>query len=387
MTGPLVHTTVLDLSSVGPAARAAAWLSDYGARVVKVAPLPKNSEAQITPPPHAYSGGRGTLRIQLDLKSDAGRETFLRLAEAADVVIESFRPGVVGRLGVGYDDLKSRNPRIVYCSTSGYGQTGPWSQWAGHDLNYLAVSGYLHNSERVDGGKPPIPGATVADSAGGGLHAIAAILAALVAREHSGDGSYVDVAVADGMLSLMGLQVDEHLAAGRESGPGTAPLGGRYACYEIYATADGRWLAVAAIESRFWANLCRALGLDHLVDAQYDADAQDAARAALSAAFATRPRDEWVAELAAADTCVSPVLSPAEAAAAPQFVQRGAVAAASPAGETPEFRQLAPLLAGAERRTSYDLPDRTTTDTDVVLTEAGFDDEEIARLRADGVIR
>src|SRR4029079_11627430 len=120
-------------------------------------------------------------------------------------------------------------------------QTGPWSQWAGHDLNYLAVSGYLHNSERGEGGKPPLPGATVADSAGGGLHAVAAILAALVAREHTGDGSYVDVSVADGMLSLMALQVDEHLANGRDHGPGTAPLGGRYACYDTYPRPDRRW--------------------------------------------------------------------------------------------------------------------------------------------------
>ena len=386
MTGPLARTTVLDLSSVGPAARAAAWLADYGACVIKVAPVAKDAAAQITPPAHAYSGGRGMQRIHLDLKSDAGRETFLRLAERSDVVIESFRPGVVGRLGVGYDDVKSRNPRIVYCSTSGYGQTGPWSQWAGHDLNYLAVSGYLHNSERAEGGKPPVPGATVADSAGGGLHAVAAILSALVAREHTGDGSYVDVSVADGMLSLMALQVDEHLATGRDAGPGTAPLGGRYACYDTYAAADGRWLAVAAIEPRFWANLCRLLGLDQLTDSQYDADAQDDIRAALATRFATKTRDEWVAELAPADTCVAPVLSPAEAASAEQFTERGAVATAHPATGEPAFRQLSPLLAGARREASYDVPDRTQTDTDAVLTDAGFDGDEIAKLRADGVI-
>ena len=386
MPGPLARTTVLDLSSVGPAARAAAWLADYGACVVKVAPLPKNADTQITPPAFAYSGGRGTQRIQVDLKSDGGRETFLRLAEGADVVIESFRPGVVARLGIGYDDVKSRNPRIVYCSTSGYGQTGPWSQWAGHDLNYVAVSGYLHNTERAEGGKPPVPGATVADSAGGGLHAVTAILAALVAREHTGDGSYVDVSVADGMLSLMALQVDEHLATGNESAPGSAPLGGRFACYDVYAAADGGWLAVAAIEGRFWANLCRLLGLDDLVDKQYDVVAQDHIRTKLAAAFATRTRDDWVAELAPADTCVSPVLSPAEAASATQFAERGAVASAEPQTGGPGFRQLAPLLAGARRETAYDLPDRTRTDTDAVLTDAGFDQDDIAKLRADGVI-
>jgi alpha-methylacyl-CoA racemase len=386
MPGPLARTTVLDLSSVGPAARAAAWLADYGACVIKVAPLAKDAATQITPPAHAYSGGRGVQRLQVDLKRDAGRETFLRLAEHSDVVIESFRPGVVGRLGIGYDDVKSRNPRIVYCSTSGYGQTGPWSLWAGHDLNYLAVSGYLHNTERGEGGKPPVPGATVADSAGGGLHAVTAILAALVSREHTGDGSYVDVAVADGMLSLMALQVDEHLATGRDPGPGTAPLGGRYACYDTYAAADGRWLAVAAIEPRFWANLCRLLGVEDLIDTQYDADEQDDIRAALATRFATKTRDEWVSDLAGADTCVAPVLSPAEAAAAEQFTDRGAVASASPAAGGASIQQLAPLLAGARRESSYELPDRSRTDTDRVLADAGFDADEIAQLRADGVV-
>jgi len=386
MTGPLARTTVLDLSSVGPATRAAAWLADYGACVIKVSPLPKDAGTQISPPAHSYSGGRGTQRIQIDLKNHAGRDTFLRLAEHADVVLESFRPGVVDRLGVGYDAVKSRNPRIVYCSTSGYGQTGPWSQWAGHDLNYVAVSGYLYNSERAADGKPPVPGATVADSAGGGLHAVTAILAALVAREHTGDGSYVDVSVADGMLSLMALQVDEHLATGDERGPGTAPLGGRFACYDTYPTADGGWLAVAAIEKRFWANLCSRLGLDHLVDRQYDAAAQDDARAELTAVLETRTRDEWVADLGPADTCVAPVLSPAEAATAAQFTERGAVATAQTAAGDDSFRQLAPLLAGARRATSYDLPDRTRTDTDAVLGDAGFDPDEIAHLRADGVI-
>jgi alpha-methylacyl-CoA racemase len=189
MSGLLDGITVLDLASVGPAVRASGWLADYGASVIKVGPVPRDASTQITPKPHYYSGGRGTRTVQLDLKADAGRETFLRLAESADVVIESFRPGVVARLGIGYDDVKGRNPRIVYCSTSGYGQSGPRAQWAGHDLNYLAVSGFLATGERGLDDKPMVPGATVADSAGGGLQAVAAILAALVARSRTGEGA------------------------------------------------------------------------------------------------------------------------------------------------------------------------------------------------------
>jgi alpha-methylacyl-CoA racemase len=340
--GLLAGVTVLDLSSVGPAARAGGWLADYGADVVKV--WPTTAGTQISPPPHAYSGGRGTRRIRLDLKSDEGREEFLRLAETADVVLESFRPGVVARLGIGYDDVKSRNPRIVYCSTSGYGQDGERAQWAGHDLNYLAVGGYLANTEPGVDGKPPLPGATVADSAAGGMHAVVAILAALVSRGATGEGAYLDVSVADGVLALMALQIDQHLATEATGEPGSAPLGRRVACYDIYRCADDRWISIAAIEAKFWANFCRLIGVEDCLDKQYDDNAQDDVRARVAAVIASKPRDEWVALLSAGDTCVAPVLTPAEAAA---------TATTSITGDT---RQLAPLLAGQVRRASYEGP-------------------------------
>ncbi|HWC33461.1 MAG TPA: CaiB/BaiF CoA-transferase family protein [Mycobacteriales bacterium] len=383
MSGLLDGITVLDLASVGPAVRASGWLADYGASVIKVGPVPRDAGTQITPKAHYYSGGRGTRTIQLDLKSDAGRETFLRLAETADVVIESFRPGVVARLGIGYDDVKSRNPRIVYCSTSGYGQSGPRAHWAGHDLNYLAVSGFLATGERGPDGKPMVPGATIADSAGGGLQAVSAILAALVARGRTGEGAYLDVAVADGMLALMSLQIDDVLATGAEQPPKSAPLSGSYACYDTYQCADGGWVAVAAIEPKFWANLCNALGVPECISGQMDDAAQDGIRAAVAAAFVTKPRDEWVDLLAGADTCVSPVLTATEVAADPAVAARNAIATAQPA-EGEDFAQLTPLLAGAERAATYQLPDRSITDTDAVLAECGMSPEEIKALRDRG---
>ncbi|MGN6472538.1 MAG: CaiB/BaiF CoA transferase family protein [Mycobacteriales bacterium] len=383
--GLLDGVTVLDLASVGPAVRASGWLADYGASVIKVAPVPRDAGTQITPKAHYYSGGRGTRTIQLDLKSSAGRETFLRLAESADVVIESFRPGVVARLGIGYDDVKGRNPRIVYCSTSGYGQTGPRAQWAGHDLNYLAVSGFLATGERGPDDKPMVPGATIADSAGGGLQAVASILAALVARGRTGEGAYLDVAVADGMLALMSLQIDDVLATGAEQPPKSAPLSGSYACYDTYKCADGGWVAIAAIESKFWANLCNALGVPDCIDRQMDDSAQDELRTKIAAAFASRPRDEWVAQLAPADTCVSPVLTAKEVAGDPAISARDAVAIAYPA-QGDDFAQLTPLLAGADRAPTYQLPDRSTTDTDAVLAECGLSPEEIKALREQGAV-
>ena len=339
----LAGITVLDLSTVGPAARASRWLADYGARVLKVA---APAGLQIDPPFHAYSAHRGMERASIDLKSEEGRNAFLDLAADADVIIESFRPGVADRLGVGYDAVKGRNPGIVFCSTTGYGQDGPRSQWAGHDLNYLAVGGFLDCSGRGPDGRPPIPGATVADSAGGGMHAAMAILAALVRRAATGEGAYLDVSVADGVLALMALQVDEYLAAGVVPGPGHGILTGRYACYGLYGCADGKWLTVAAIEPRFWANLCRALGLERWTEHQTDDAVQDEIRSDLVNVFRTRSRDEWVAELGPADTCVAPVLSVPELVEDEQFAARDAFVKADHPDHG-SFRQVGYVLAGS----------------------------------------
>jgi alpha-methylacyl-CoA racemase len=344
MAGMLDGITVLDLSTVGPAARASRWLADYGARVVKVgAP----AGLQIEPPFYAYSAHRNMERVSVDLKSDDGKDEFLRLADGADVVIESFRPGVVDRLGIGYDTLEGRNPGIVYCSTTGYGQDGPRAQWAGHDLNYLAIGGFLDCSGRGPDTRPPIPGATVADSAGGGMHAVMAILAALVRRASTGKGAYLDVSVADGVLALMALAVDEYLAAGVVPGPGHGMLTGRYACYGVYGCADEKWLTVAAIEPRFWANLCRALGLERWVEHQADDELQSEIRGELEAVFRTRTRDEWVVELGPADTCVAPVLTVPEVVEDEQYKARSAFVEADDPDHG-RFRQVGYVLAGSQ---------------------------------------
>jgi alpha-methylacyl-CoA racemase len=335
--------TVLDLSTVGPAARASRWLADYGARVVKVG-APEG--LQIEPPFYAYSAHRGMALMRFDLKSEIGLSEFLAIADNADVIIESFRPGVVDRLGIGYETVRARNPEIIYCSTSGYGQSGPRSQWAGHDLNYLGVGGFLDCTGRGADGQPPIPGATVADSAGGGMHAVIAILAALVRRASTGEGAHLDVSVADGVLALMALAVDEYLAVGTVPGPGHGILTGRYACYDVYGCADGGAITVAAIEPRFWANLCKAVGLERWIDHQTDDDLQDEIRGELAAVFGTKTRDEWVAELGPADTCVAPVLAVPEVVEDQQYAARGAFVEADDASHG-RFRQVGYVLAGS----------------------------------------
>ena len=384
--GALDGVRVLDLASVGPAARATRLLADYGADVVKLGPVPRRAGVATVPPSYAYSGDRGMRRALLDLKSDSGRDAFLDLASGADVVVESFRPGVVDRLGIGYGAVQAVNEGIVYCSTSGYGQTGPRRDWAGHDLNYLAVSGFLHCSGRDADGVPTLPGATVADIAAGGMHAAMSIMAALLRRERTGLGEHLDVSVADGALGMMSLYADEHLATGTEPGPGHYILTGRYACYGVYACADGEYLSVAAIEPAFWANLCRALGLERYIDAQTVDDMQDEIRAALAAVLASADRDEWVRRLGPADCCVAPVNRVSEAVHDEQYRARDAVVKAEhPTDGTIE--QVGAVWAGAEAAESpSELPDLAETDTAELLAEAGYAQALIERLTKAGAV-
>ena len=394
--GPLSGITVLDLATVGPAARCTRLLADYGATVIKVGAVPGGDTVTIRPPFYAYSSARYLRHVAIDLKDAQGRQAFLALVATADVVVESFRPGVVDRLRIGYADLCAVNPAIILCSTTGYGQTGPRAAWAGHDINYLAVGGYLDSTERRADGGPPVPGATIADAAGGGMQAAMAVMAALIDRGSSGRGAHLDVAIAEGVLWLTSLAVDEYLATGAPVGPGRNMVTGRYACYDTYQAADGGWLAVGAIEPKFYANLCRLIGCEQWTTHQLDDQAQDKIRADFRAAFATRDRDAWVDQLAGADTCVTPVLSVAELVDDDHFVARHAFVevVARPAGgdegggDPPtRFRQVAPLMAAM---VTPDVPvvagDPGESDTERLLAAAGLDPALIADLLERGVV-
>lgn len=387
MTTPALDgIRVLDFASVGPGARASRMLSDYGAEVIKLGPTPKDGGKQIVPPYYAYSGHRLMRRGLIDLKADAGREAYLALAHDADVVLESFRPGVVDRLGIGYEATRAVNERIVYCSTSGFGQTGPQSGWAGHDVNYLAVSGYLDCTGRRADGSPPLPGATVADIAAGGMHAVMSIMAALLRRQRTGTGELLDVSIADGAFGLMSLYVDEYLATGTEPGPGHYILTGKYACYDVYTCADGRHLSVGAIEPAFWRNLCRELDLEQYNDAQMTDALQDELRAAFAAVFATKTRDQWSELLGPADCCVAPVNTVAEAIDDQQYAARSMVVEADHASQG-VFRQTGPVWAGTTKPDGrYEVREGTTTDTAELLAEAGYDQASIDDLLTNGVI-
>ena len=385
-TPQLEGITVLNLASVGPAARAARTLADYGARVIQVSPTSRKGAKQIQPPFHSYGAGRGFERLQIDLKSDSGRGAFIRMASRADVVIESYRPGVVDRLGIGFEDLRAENPKLIYCSTSGYGQDGPASSWAGHDINYLAMLGLLACTEpRADGG-PPIPGATVADSAGGGMHAVVAILAALVRRSLGGEAQYLDVSATEGVLALMSLSIDQYLATGEVAGPRQVLLTGRYAFYDLYRCRDDKWVSVGAIEPHFYKSLCELLGFPDYVAHQMNDEKQDEIRAAFQKRFLERDRDEWVDQLADQNTCVAPVYEIPELVDDPHFTQRG-VFMQSEHPEEGRFRQVAPVLAGGIRTDEVSsVRPFDTSDVKEVLGWAGYEASEIETLCRDGVV-
>ena len=365
--GLLAGIRVIDLSQHGPGSRASRILADYGASVVKIERPTHRRIGEIETAASAYGGNRGMQRLRLDLQHADGRALLLRLAATADVIIEAFRPGVADRLGIGPRAVHEVNPRAVYCAITGFGQRGERARWVGHDLNYAAVTGLLAQTQpRADGG-PPVPGATIGDGAGGGMHAAIAILAALHGREHTGTGTYLDVAAADGVLWLMSVMVDQHLDGGLDVGP-VRLLSGNYACYNTYCCRDGKWLTVAALEQRFWQNLCTAIGAPHLV-AMHEDDARQAATVAeLRARFLTFDRDEWIDRLAGLDTCVAPVLTVDEVAVDPSFRERGAIRSGGTAS----------ILAGSDR-------DDAAATIDLV-EELGLTPARIAELAASGVI-
>jgi alpha-methylacyl-CoA racemase len=377
---PLAGVTVLDLTTVGPGARCAAMLADLGATIVRVGP--PASANRIVPEAWAYSGGRGVRRIGIDLKDPRGRDACLALAAGADVVLEGFRPGVAERLGIGPDDVAATNPSVVYTRLTGYGQDGAYAAWAGHDLNYQAVTGALAAAGRDADGLPALPGATFADSAGGGMHAALSICAALVRRASTGEGAVLDVAAVDGMLSLMSLSLDESLATNRQVEPGSTLLSGRYACYGIYRCGDGRFISVAAIEPKFWANLCRALDCEQWIDHQHDDAVQDRVRADLAAAFATRDRDDWAADLGPADTCVAPVLDIDEVPADPHLWGRFTDATIG----DQQVRQTGRVLAGSQPESHEVGSPPDASDAADLLRAAGMTNDVIAGLIDDEVV-
>jgi alpha-methylacyl-CoA racemase len=380
--GALDGVRVLDLTRYIPGPYGTMLLGDLGADVIKIEEPGLGDPTRGLPPAvgadsavHAALN-RNKRSIALDLRSAAGAAVVRRLAGSADVLVEAFRPGVMDRRGLGADALRAENPRLVYCSITGYGRRSAHAQRAGHDVNYAAVGGLLGVNRGADG-RPVLPGTQLADITGG-LLAVIGILAALRARERTGRGQVVEVSLRDGVLALMTLPLTRVLAGGG----GMDELSGAYACYRVYRCGDGRELAVGALEPKFWERLCRALGLDDYVGRQWAGGARrQQAIDAFAAVFATRDRDDWVRALAAEDVCVEPVLEAREAAeaAADSFAELRAGGGALRTVRTPVH--LGDMVPAFRRE-----PPGLGQHTREVLAEAGYSPREIDDLRGEGVL-
>jgi alpha-methylacyl-CoA racemase len=347
MPGPLVGLRVIELAGIGPGPHAAMLLADLGADVVRLErPSGDRQSLQLSPGAEDQML-RGRRSVQLDLKDLSDRETLLRLVERADVLIEGLRPGVAERLGVGPADCHARNPRLVYARITGWGQDGPLAQRAGHDINYIALSGVLHAIGPA-GGKPVPPLNLVGDFAGGSMFLVLGVLAGLWERERSGIGQVVDAAMVDG-VSVLAQMFWSLRGCGRWSDQrGANLLDSGVPYYDTYACADGSYVAVGALEPHFYAALLEGLGLTEAdLPGQQDPAGWPVLRQRFTDAFASRSRDEWVAEFAGTDACVTPVLSFAEVPTHPHIAARGTVielGGVTQAAPAPRFSRTHPEL-------------------------------------------
>jgi crotonobetainyl-CoA:carnitine CoA-transferase CaiB-like acyl-CoA transferase len=381
---------VLDMALFGPGPFCATILGDLGAEIIKVHdpdPASRGGTIMLQFPDYpTFPGLRNCRMMGLNLKTEDGRSIFHQLARSADVVTESFRPGVVDRLGVDYDTVGKLNPRIVYASITGFGQDGPYRDLVGHDINYASIGGLVGMTGR-SGEAPVIPGTLIGDFAAGGMSAAIGILAALAARERTGAGQYVDVSMTDAIVGLMAEWINPYLDAGIVLKRGESMLTGQWPWYNIYETGDGKYLSIGAIEPQFYANLCELLGCEEYTEHQYAEGARrDEIFRVFRQTFLTRSRDEWVDILTQKDTCVGPVHSIDEIASDPQLRARGMIRE-MPHPELRSVKRVGPFIRlSASPFEVRNWCRRPGQHTDEILHELGYDAPRIAEMRQSGAI-
>ena len=391
---PLEGIRVLDLSRLLPGGFCSLLLADYGADVLKVEDTGMGDYVRWSPP--FYAGAvksaksarylalnRNKRSIRLDLKSDGGREALLRLARDYDVLLESFRPGVLDRLGVGYERLRQENPGLVYCAITGYGQDGPYRDRAGHDMNYLGLIGLLGLTGEADG--PPVQAAgQIADIGGGALMAAFGILAALRERERSGEGQLVDVSMSDGALAWLGMDAAAQLCDERPLRRGELDLAGGLVCYRPYRCKDG-YVTLGALEPKFWGALCRGIEREDLIERQFERVGSET-HAQLAVVFSERTRAQWQEFAARHDCCLEPVLTLEEALASELVRAREMVVELEQPGAG-KVRQLgAPVKFSGSPDQRYAPAPALGEHTAEVLAAAGYAAQEIEALMASGAV-
>lgn len=394
---PLTDVRVLDLTRLLPGGFCTQLLADFGADVIKVEDTGIGDYVRWAPPHYGGEGdpgdgassalylslNRNKRSVRLDLKQEAGREVLRRLVAEADVLVEGFRPGVLDRLGVGYEELRKVNPALVYCAITGYGQDGPNREAAGHDQNYLALNGILDLSGGADG-PPALAGVQIADLAGGALPAAFAILVALHEARRSGQGQLVDISMTDGSLSLLAMVAGKYLLDGEKPRRGREPLTGAFLCYMPYEAADG-WVSCGALEPKFWAAFCNGVERPDLIECQYEAPGSDAWRQ-VAPIFAARTRDEWRQFNEQHNCCIEPVLAIDEVLDSELVKAREMVVEWDQPGHGP-VRQLAnPIKLSRTEATVARPAPALGEHTTEVLAEAGFGEAEIRELLDSGAV-
>jgi crotonobetainyl-CoA:carnitine CoA-transferase CaiB-like acyl-CoA transferase len=326
--GLLKGQKMLDLSRLLPGAYCSLLLADLGMEVLKVedpeqgdymrrlGPVRKKDSASF------LALNRNKKSMKLNLKIKEGKEIFYKLIQSYDIVLESFRPGVMDRLGIGYQELKKRNSSVIFCSLSGYGQDGPYRERSGHDANYIGLGGALEITGQKNGG-PIIPGVQIADIGGGGMMGAIAILAAAIHREKTGEGQFLDISMMDGVVSWLSMHAAKYFMDGELPKRGEMHLAGRYACYHVYATKDGRYMSLGAMELKFWKNFCEAIGRSDLTYKQYiEGEEQLRVIEEVQKLFKTKTQKEWVDFFKNTDACCEPILTFEEVFQHPQVLHR-----------------------------------------------------------------
>jgi crotonobetainyl-CoA:carnitine CoA-transferase CaiB-like acyl-CoA transferase len=390
MPGPLASLKVLDFSTLLPGPFASLLLADMGAEVLRIESPTRMDLLRMLPPhdrgvssSHAYLN-RNKRSLALDLKQPEALQVIKHLLLDYDIVLEQFRPGVMARLGLGYEALKAINPKLIYVSITGYGQTGPYKDRAGHDINYLALAGLSSYTGRAGSGPLPL-GAQVADVAGGSLHGVIGLLAAVIARQQTGQGQYLDVSMTDCAFSLNAMAGAGYLACGVEPGREDQLLNGG-SFYDYYRSRDGRWLSVGSLEPDFMKQLCTALGLEELAGLGLQPAQQKKLKDALKIEFEKRDFAQLCALFAELDACVEPVLSLGEAVRHPQIQARELVTEVPRGDGTCQAQMACPLKFSDGLPEPRHIGAALGQHTDQVLGELGFSAERIAELRRAKVI-
>jgi crotonobetainyl-CoA:carnitine CoA-transferase CaiB-like acyl-CoA transferase len=385
--GLLKGLKMLDLSRLLPGPYCSLLLADLGMEVLKIEDTEQGDYMRMMGPARGkdsayfHALNRNKKSMLLNLKAQEGKEIFCKLIDTYDILLEGFRPGVMDRLGIGYQELKSRNPRIIFCSLSGYGQDGPYKERSGHDINYIGLGGILELTGSRDS-DPIIPGTQIADIGGGAMMAALAILAAIVHRQKTGEGQYLDVAMHDGVISWLSIHAGRYFMDKELPKRGEMHLSGRYACYQVYRTKDGRHISLGALEPKFWRNFCKAIGREDLIPKQFiEGEERVQIIEEIRKLIKTKTQKEWIEIFKDTDACLEPILTLEEVFQHPHVLHRKMVMEYEHPAEG-KIRQIGNPIKSSQFPFEIRTPSPTWGEhTMEVLKAIGYSEEEIEHFK------